>query len=36
MNGTFLNGTSVEKETLFYGDIISILQEDFEIYRFEC
>ena len=32
-NGTFINGVAVDKGTIFPGDIVSILQDDFEIFE---
>jgi pSer/pThr/pTyr-binding forkhead associated (FHA) protein len=36
MNGTFVNGILVDKIGLLPGDVVSVLQNDFEIFRFEC
>ena len=33
MNGTFVNGDIVDKKTIYIGDIISVLKNDFEMFK---
>ena len=35
LNGTYINGLAVEKQVIFPGDILSVLQDDFCIYKFQ-
>ena len=33
MNGTFVNSDIVDKKTIYIGDIISVLKNDFEMFK---
>ena len=35
LNGTFINGFVADKKPIFPGDIVSILQEDFQLFKLE-
>ena len=35
LNGTFVNGSAVEEKCLVSGDIVAVLDDDFELFKIE-